>query len=101
MFNKDNKNKEEMQVILDLENKEQITVVLENGKEVVFEQVDIVSLEKKVYIILKAIDEIKGKRKDEKFVFEVVFPSDAEPFFREEKDVEAIKKVLEKHQGKK
>ncbi len=60
-----------LDILLDEDNEDPITLYNEEDKEVKFDQVAIIPLNEKLYTILKPIDEIEGVADDEAIVFYV------------------------------
>lgn len=60
-----------LDVLLDEDNEDPITLYDENSKPIRFDQVAVIPLEDKLYTILKPIDEIKGVADDEAIVFAI------------------------------
>lgn len=60
-----------LDVLLDEDNEDPITLYDENSRPIKFDQVAIIPLEEKLYAILKPIDEIKGVADDEAIVFAI------------------------------
>jgi len=60
-----------LDVLLDEDNEEPITLYDENSKPIKFDQVAIIPIEEKLYAILKPIDEIPGVADDEAIVFAI------------------------------
>lgn len=60
-----------LDILLDEDNEEPITLYDENSKPVKFDQVAIIPLDDKLYAILKPLDEIPGVADDEAIVFAI------------------------------
>ena len=60
-----------LDILLDEDNEDPITLYDENDKPIKFDQVAIIPLEEKLYAILKPIDEMEGVADDEAIVFYV------------------------------
>ncbi len=60
-----------LDILLDEDNEDPITLYDENSKAIKFDQVAIIPLDNKLYAILKPLDEIKGVADDEAIVFAV------------------------------
>ena len=60
-----------LDILLDEDNEEPITLYDESDKPVKFDQVAIIPLDEKLYAILKPIDEMEGVADDEAIVFAV------------------------------
>ena len=60
-----------LDILLDEDNEEAITLYDEKGKSYKFDQVAIIPLDEKLYAILKPLDDIEGVADDEAIVFAV------------------------------
>ncbi|MBE7074520.1 MAG: DUF1292 domain-containing protein [Clostridiales bacterium] len=60
-----------LDILLDEDNEDPITLYDENSKAIKFDQVAIIPMDDKLYAILKPIDEIKGVADDEAIVFAI------------------------------
>ena len=60
-----------LDILLDEDNEDPITLYDENSKPIKFDQVAVIPLDDKLYTILKPLDEIKGVADDEAIVFSV------------------------------
>ena len=60
-----------LDILLDEDNEDPITLYDEHDKPVKFDQVAIIPLDEKLYAILKPIDEIEGVADDEAIVFAI------------------------------
>lgn len=60
-----------LDVLLDEDNEDPITLYDENNKAYKFDQVAVIPLDEKLYAILKPIDELEGVADDEAIVFAV------------------------------
>lgn len=60
-----------LDILLDEENDSPITLYDEKDKAIQFEQVAIIPLDEKLYVILKPLDEMEGVAEDEAIVFMV------------------------------
>ncbi len=60
-----------LDILLDEDNEDPITLYDENDKAIKFDQVAIIPLKEKLYAILKPIDEMEGVADDEAIVFVV------------------------------
>lgn len=60
-----------LDILLDEDNEDPITLYDENDKAIRFDQVAIIPMEEKLYAILKPIDEMEGVADDEAIVFYV------------------------------
>lgn len=65
----DEKNENILDILLDENNDSPITLYDEKDKAIKFDQVAIIPLDEKLYVILKPIDEIEGVAEDEAIVF--------------------------------
>lgn len=92
--------KEEMDILdilLDEDNDEPISLFDENDKEVKFEQVAIIPENEKIYAILKPIDEMEGIADDEAIVFVVEQDDEGNSILVIEKDEPTAIKVFDKY----
>ena len=92
--------KEEMDVLdilLDEENDDPISLFDENDNEIKFEQVAIIPENEKIYAILKPIDEMEGVEDDEAIVFVVDQDEDGNSVLIVEKDEPTAIKVFDKY----
>lgn len=80
--------------LLDENDEEPVTLYDENDKETEFEQVAIIPLEEKIYVILKPITKIEGVADDEGLVF-VIEEIDDEDMLVLVDDDEIINKVFD------
>lgn len=69
--NKQNEEIDILDILLDEDNEDPVTLFDESGKEYKFDQVAIIPLEEKLFAILKPIDEIEGVADDEAIVFRI------------------------------
>lgn len=60
-----------LDILLDEDNEDPITLYDENGKPFKFDQVAVIPLDEKLYAILKPIDALEGVADDEAIVFSV------------------------------
>lgn len=60
-----------LDVLLDEDNEDPITLYDENSKPIRFDQVAVIPLEERLFAILKPLDEIKGVADDEAIVFAI------------------------------
>lgn len=60
-----------LDILLDEDNEDPITLYDENSKPIKFDQVAIIPLDDRLFAILKPLDEIKGVADDEAIVFSV------------------------------
>ncbi|MBO4472567.1 MAG: DUF1292 domain-containing protein [Clostridia bacterium] len=69
------KNQDILDILLDQDNKDPITMFLSNGKEIHFEQVAVIPYRVKeqmtLFAVLKPIEELEGIEEDEAMVFRV------------------------------
>jgi len=65
----DEKNENILEILLDENNDSPIILYDEKDKAIKFDQVAIIPLEEKLYVILKPIDEMEGVAEDEGIVF--------------------------------
>ena len=86
-----------LDLLLDEENSEPISLFDENDKEVKFEQVAIIPEGEKIYAILKPIDEMEGVADDEAIVFVVDYDNDGNSFLAVETNEEIAIKVFDKY----
>ena len=86
-----------LDLLLDEENTEPISLFDENEKEVKFEQVAIIPEGEKIYAILKPIDEMDGVADDEAIVFVVDYDNDGNSFLAVETNEEIAIKVFDKY----
>lgn len=86
-----------LDLLLDEENSEPISLFDENDKEVKFEQVAIIPEGEKIYAILKPIDEMEGVADDEAIVFVVDYDSEGNSFLAVETNEEIAIKVFDKY----
>ncbi|MGN0748697.1 MAG: DUF1292 domain-containing protein [Christensenellales bacterium] len=92
--------KEEMDVLdilLDEENDDPISLFDENDNEIKFEQVAIIPENEKIYAILKPIDEMEGVEDDEAIVFVVDQDEEGNSVLIVEKDEPTAIKVFDKY----
>ncbi len=101
MAKKDEKKEEVVEDILDLlldENNDQpITLYDEDNKAVKFEQVAIIPENENIYAILKPIDDLDGVADDEAIVFLVDFDEDGNSMLVIEQDEPTAIKVFDKY----
>ena len=86
-----------LDLLLDEENTEPISLFDENDKEVKFEQVAIIPEGERIYAILKPIDEMEGVSDDEAIVFVVDYDNDGNSFLAVETNEEIAIKVFDKY----
>lgn len=97
---KDEKSTEDinvLDVLLDEDNEEPITLYDEKDKPVRFDQVAIIPLEEKLYAILKPIDEMEGVADDEAIVFLVNEDAEGEATLEIETDEPTAMKVFDEY----
>ena len=63
-------------MLLDPDNESPITLVNENGTEIVFDQIAVIPYKEKLYAILKPATPIDGVGEDEALVFEINIEED-------------------------
>lgn len=99
----DKKDVEEIQevnlldVLLDEDNDDPITVYDENDKPVRFDQVAIIPFKEKLYAILKPIDEMEGVEDDEVIVFLIEETEDGDAELVIETDESTAMKVYDEY----
>ncbi len=99
----DKKDVEEIQevnlldVLLDEDNDDPITVYDENDKPVRFDQVAIIPFKEKLYAILKPIDEMEGVEDDEVIVFLIEETEDGDAELVIETDEPTAMKVYDEY----
>lgn len=106
-MNKKVENKEEVQavdlldILLDKDNKEPITLMDEKGKQISFEQIAMivheVKKEKKLYAILKPIDKIEGLGENDAIVFLVDQDKDGNTVLKIEEDEDVAIDVFDEY----
>ena len=84
----------QIELLLDENNTENLKLYDENNKETEFEQVAIIPLDEKIYVILKPITKIEGVADDEGLVF-VIEEIDDEDMLVLVDDDEIINKVFD------
>lgn len=85
-----------IEVFLDENNKDPITLRDESGMELSFEQVCVVPLKGKLYVILKPID-LDGVEDDEAFVFHVGFDENGDTIVQIEEDENIAIEVFDRY----
>ena len=99
--NKDLKQVDILDVLLDQDNREPIVLMDEKGKQLTFEQVAVIPYEvrkdKRLYCVLKPIDKIEGIGEDEAIVFLVDTDADGNSIIRVEEDEEVAIAVFDKY----
>ena len=99
----DKKDVEEIQevnlldVLLDEDNDDPITVYDENDKPVRFDQIAIIPFKEKLYAILKPIDEMEGVEDDEVIVFLIEETEDGDAELVIETDEPTTMKVFDEY----
>ena len=106
-MNKKVNNKEEVQaedlldILLDKDNKEPITLMDEKGKQISFEQIAMivheVKKEKKLFAILKPIDKIEGLGENDAIVFLVDQDKDGNTILKIEEDEDVAMDVFDEY----
>ena len=86
-----------LDILLDEDNEEPITLYDESDKPVKFDQVAIIPLNDKLYAILKPIDEMEGVADDEAIVFAVTEDSEGETVLEIETDEPTAIKVFDEY----
>lgn len=84
-------------ILLDEDNEDPITLYDENDKAVKFDQVAIIPHEDKLYAILKPIDEMEGVADDEAIVFVVKQDEKGESVLEIETDEPTAMKVFDEY----
>lgn len=84
-------------ILLDEDNEEPITLYDENDKAVKFDQVAVIPLNDKLYAILKPIDEMEGVADDEAIVFAVKQDKNGESILEIETDEPTAIKVFDEY----
>lgn len=101
MENKDVKQIDLLDVLLDQDNKEPIVLMDETGKQMTFEQVAVIPYEvrkeKRLYCVLKPLDKIEGIADDEAIVFLVDTDDQGNSIIRIEEDEEVAIAVFDKY----
>lgn len=86
-----------LDILLDENNEDPITLFDENEKAVKFEQVAIIPENENIYAILKPIDEMDGVADDEAIVFLVDFDEEGHSLLTIEQNEETAIKVFDKY----
>lgn len=86
-----------LDILLDENNDEPITLYDEEDKGVQFEQVAVIPDNEKIYAILKPIDELEGVADDEAIVFLADYDEDGNTVLLVEKDEETAIRVFDKY----
>ena len=89
-----NKDKNLIDILLDDDNCENVTLVSDDGIETEFEQVAIIPIEDKVYALLHPIEEMDGVAEDEAIVF---FIDEEKGILTLEQDIDIIDEVFEEY----
>lgn len=88
-------------VLLDQDNKEPITLMDDNGKKISFEQVAVIPYrsrgETRLYAVLKPIDKFEEISDDEAVVFYVDVDENGNSFIKLEEDESVARAVFEKY----
>ena len=84
-------------ILLDEDNEDPITLYDENDKAVKFDQVAVIPLNNNLYAILKPIDEMEGVADDEAIVFAVKQDKDGESVLEIETDEPTAIKVFDEY----
>jgi len=97
---KQEQNNEELDildVLLDEDNEDPVTLYDENNKGYKFDQVAIIPLEERLFAILKPIDELEGVADDEAIVFAINERSDGETSLIVETDEALAMRVFDEY----
>lgn len=101
MENKEEKNLDILDILLDQDNKEPIVLMDETGKQLTFEQVAVIPYEvrkqERLYCVLKPLDKIEGIADDEAIVFLVDTDDEGNSVIRIEEDEEVAIAVFDKY----
>ena len=84
-------------LLLDENNDEPISLFDENDKEIKFEQVAVIPESERIYAILNPIDEMEGVADDEAIVFVVEYDEDGNSYLVVETNEEIAIKVFDKY----
>ncbi len=84
-------------ILLDEDNEEPITLYDENDKAIKFDQVAIIPHDEKLYAILKPIDEMEGVADDEAIVFVVRQDNEGNSYLEIESDEPTAIKVFDEY----
>lgn len=84
-------------ILLDEDNEEPITLYDENDKAIKFDQVAIIPHDEKLYSILKPIDEMEGVADDEAIVFVVKQDNEGNSYLEIESDEPTAIKVFDEY----
>ena len=97
MEKKENEVVDVLDILLDENNNDPISLYDETDKEVKFEQVAIIPDNEKIYAILKPIDDLEGVADDEAIVFAVEEDEEGFSVLVVEKDEEIAIRVFDKY----
>lgn len=86
-----------LDVLLDEDNEDPITLYNEQNKPFKFDQVAIIPLDNNLYAILKPIDELEGVADDEAIVFAVKESDDGESTLEVEADESIAMRVFDEY----
>ena len=86
-----------LDILLDEDNEDPITLYDENNKEIKFDQAAIIPMDEKIYAIMKPIEEIEGVADDEAIVFVVNQTEDGEDVLELETDEPTAIKVFDEY----
>ena len=84
--------------ILDQNNTDPVVFYSENGDAVSFEQIAVIPLEGRIYVILKPTEKLEGVNEDEGFVFEIT-RQDGEEMIVIVEDFAIIDKVFDEYEA--
>ena len=84
--------------ILDENNTDPVVFYSENGDAVSFEQIAVIPLEGRIYVILKPTEKLAGVNEDEGFVFEIT-RQDGEEMIVIVEDFAIIDKVFDEYEA--
>ena len=86
-----------LDILLDEDNEDPITLYDENDKAIKFDQVAIIPMQNKLYAILKPIDEMEGVADDEAIVFFVNEQGDGDATLEVEADEPTAMMVFDEY----
>ena len=86
-----------LDILLDEDNEDPITLYDENDKAIRFDQVAIIPLEEKLFAILKPIDEMEGVADDEAIVFYINESGDGDAILEIETDEALAMRVFDEY----
>ena len=86
-----------LDILLDEDNEDPITLYDENNKEIKFDQVAVIPMNDKIYAIMKPVEEIEGVADDEAIVFVVNETEDGEDVLELETDEPTAIKVFDEY----